>query len=33
VISIAFLPDGYAIPGPPAEVLEALPSPRDVQQG
>jgi hypothetical protein len=33
VISIAFLADGDAIPGPPAEVLEALPNPRDVQQG
>jgi hypothetical protein len=33
VITIAFLPDGEPIPEPPAEVLEALPNPADVQQG
>jgi hypothetical protein len=33
VITIAFLPDGDAIPEPPAEVLAVLPKPADVQEG
>jgi hypothetical protein len=32
-ITIAFLPDGDAIPAPPQEVLDVLPNPADVQQG
>lgn len=33
VISIAFIPDGDAIPEPPADVLAALPNPADVKSG
>jgi len=33
VIEIAFLPEGDAIPDPPAEVLAVLPHPSDVKQG